>query len=76
MIELLRTNDAVKLSWVVALLKAEGIEAIVLDGHTSALEGSISEIPRRIMVQDDAAPRAKAMLTAAGLTPAAHGVAE
>ncbi|MSO64406.1 MAG: DUF2007 domain-containing protein [Alphaproteobacteria bacterium] len=69
MIELLRTNDPALLSWVVALLKAEGIDAVVLDSHTSALEGSISAIPRRVMVAATDAPRADALVREAGLVP-------
>ena len=48
--ELLRTNDLVRLSWATALLQGAGIEAIVLDIHTSVLEGSVSAIQRRLMV--------------------------
>jgi hypothetical protein len=50
--ELLRTNDPVLLSWAEAVLAGAGIGSIVLDLHTSILEGSISAIPRRIMVDD------------------------
>ena len=63
---LLRTNDSVRLSWAQALLAAEGIEAVVLDTHTSIIEGSIGAIPRRLMVADDDHARARAVLTAAG----------
>ena len=48
--ELTRSNDVVFLSWLVAALRAEGIEAVVLDAHTSIIEGSIGAIPRRVMV--------------------------
>ena len=51
--ELLRTNDMVKLSWYTALLADSGIEALVLDSHTSILEGSAGAIPWRLMVSDD-----------------------
>ena len=64
--ELLRTNDAVKLSWLTALLAAEGIEAIVLDAHTSAIEGSIGAIPRRLMVAAEDEARARRVLAEAG----------
>lgn len=50
--ELLRTNDPVEISWLLAVLKAAGVEAVVLDGHMSIAEGSISAIPRRIVVDD------------------------
>ena len=47
MVELVRSNDLVFLSWAQAMLAAEGIEAVLLDGHTSAIEGSIA---RRVAV--------------------------
>ena len=60
--ELLRTNDLVKLSWLKAVLADSGIEALVLDEHTSVLEGSAGAIPRRLMVADDDYPSAKILL--------------
>jgi len=48
--ELLRTNDLVRLSFLQSLLKDCGIESLVLDHHTSLVEGSIGAIPRRLMV--------------------------
>ena len=48
--ELLRTNDLVRLSWVEALLADAGIDCLVLDQHTSLVEGSIGAIQRRLMV--------------------------
>jgi hypothetical protein len=50
--ELLRTNDLVRLSWVEALLADAGIECVVLDQHTSLVEGSIGAIQRRLMVAE------------------------
>ena len=64
--ELLRTNDLVKLSWLRALLADAGIEALVLDQHTSVLEGSAGAIPRRLMVSDDDHARAQRVLAEAG----------
>jgi len=49
--EILRTNDLVRLSWFQALLSERGINSVVLDSHTSVLEGSVSAIPRRLMVR-------------------------
>ncbi len=62
MVELTRTNDAVFLSWLVHALGESGIQAIVLDAHTSVMEGSISAIPRRIMVAPDCLARARVIL--------------
>ena len=49
--ELVRTNDPVLLSWLTARLAEENIDSVVLDTHTSVMEGSISAIPRRVMVK-------------------------
>lgn len=63
--ELLRTNDVVRLSWARALLAGVGIESIVLDHHTSLVEGSIGAIPRRLMVAEHDYARAGAVLARA-----------
>ena len=47
------TNDPVRLSFLAALLRDAGIEAVVLDGYAAAVEGSIGAIPRRLAVADD-----------------------
>lgn len=60
--ELLRTNDPVKISWITALLTDSGIESLVLDAHTSIVEGSIGAIPRRIVVDDSDHARALSLL--------------
>ncbi len=60
--ELLRSNDPVLLSWAEALLDGEGIQSVLLDAHTSAVEGSISAIPRRLMVGDGDWSRAKRLI--------------
>ncbi|MCZ6606160.1 MAG: DUF2007 domain-containing protein [Rhodospirillales bacterium] len=65
MVELIRTNDPVLLSWLTAALRGEDIEAVVLDTHTSVMEGSISAIPRRIMVLDRDLLRARRVLAEA-----------
>jgi len=60
--ELLRTNDLVRLSWAQALLADAGIECLVLDQHTSLVEGSIGAIQRRLMVDDLDHSRAKSVI--------------
>ena len=62
MVELVRSNDLVYLSWVEATLAAAGIESLLTDQHTSVLEGSIGAIPRRILVDDDDIGRARHIL--------------
>lgn len=66
MVELLRSNDPVRLSWVTALLADAQIETVVFDTHTSILEGSIGALPRRLMVLDDDLSRARHVLETAG----------
>jgi hypothetical protein len=57
MIELIRTNDAVVLSFAQSLLRDAGIECLVADQNMSVLDGSIGILPRRILVlEDDAEP--------------------
>jgi hypothetical protein len=63
--ELLRTNDAVRLSWAQAVLNDAGIECLVLDHHASLVEGSIGAIQRRLMVAEQDETRARAVLRAA-----------
>ena len=71
MVELLRGNDPVLFSWVEALLKEAGILAVVMDVHMSVLEGSIGALPRRLMVADADAARARRLLRDAGVALAA-----
>jgi hypothetical protein len=63
--ELLRTNDIVRLSWAQALLRDAGIDSVILDHHTSLVEGSIGAIPRRLMVAEGDHDRARALIAAA-----------
>ncbi len=63
--ELLRTNDIVRLSWLQAILNDAGIDCLVLDNHTSLVEGSIGAIQRRLMVAIDDHARATALIAQA-----------
>ncbi len=63
--ELLGTNDVVRLSWAQAQLKEAGIDSLVLDHHTSLVEGSIGAIPRRLMVAERDHRRAGMVIAAA-----------
>ena len=60
------SNDPVRLSFLTVLLADAGIAAVVLDAHTSAIEGSIGAIPRRLMVAAEDGPRARRVLAEAG----------
>lgn len=62
------SNDPVRLSFLTALLADAGIEAILLDQHMSAVEGSIGAIQRRLMVADHDYSRAQRVLAEAGET--------
>ena len=67
MIELLRTNDFALLSYVQALLKGDDIAYDDFDGQMNILDGNIGAFPRRIMVDDRDAVRARQLLKDAGL---------
>ena len=65
--ELVRTNDAVLVSAVGALLDAAYIPHVVLDQNMSVLEGSIGILPRRILVNQCCIDEARELLEDAGL---------
>jgi hypothetical protein len=65
--ELVRTNDAVLISAIEALLKSANITHIIVDQNMSVLEGSIGIFPRRILVDDDEITKARRLLADAGL---------
>jgi hypothetical protein len=67
MVELLRTNDPVLISFVEAILAGENVPYFVADQHMSVLEGSAGFIRRRVLVPGDDAPRARTLLNEAGL---------
>ena len=69
--ELIRSNDPVLLSYLMSVLEEENIEAILLDEHTSVLEGSIGAIQRRVMVLAEDLARAKQILADIGEGPEA-----
>ncbi len=60
--ELIRTNDLVLISFAEALLSDARIDSVVLDAHTSMIEGSVNAIQRRLMVPDADYERAKHLL--------------
>ena len=64
--ELLRSSELVFVSFVDAILAAEGIEAIVLDQHMGAAHTNIDAFPRRVMVDDGDLARARRLPTDAG----------
>jgi hypothetical protein len=64
--ELVRTNDAVVLSAIEALLKSANIAHLIVDQNMSVLEGSIGIFPRRILVDEDELETARRLLAEAG----------
>ena len=62
MIEVLRTNDPVRLDYAMILLKDAGCYPFVADRFMAAAEGSILAVERRILVPDEFAPVAKETL--------------
>ena len=71
MVELLRTNDLVFLSFVQHTLNEAGVEHLVLDEYVSAVEGSINAIPRRIVVDEQNIKYAQKLIGNFSLTTSA-----
>lgn len=67
MIELIRTNDAVLLSFAESLMKEAGIHCLIADQAMSILEGSLGMLPRRFLVESDREDEARQIFTDAGL---------
>ena len=65
--ELLRTNDAVIISFVESLLRDAGIGCLVADQNMSVLDGSIGVLPRRVLVADEDVEQARRILSDAGI---------
>lgn len=65
--ELIRTNNAVVLSFATSLLKDAGIHSLVADQSMSVLEGSLGLLPRRLLVNSENADEARLLLIDAGL---------
>ncbi len=61
------TTDPVLLSFAKTILADAQIEAIELDRHTSAIEGSLGVLPRRLVVSSAVWSAARDALVAAGI---------
>jgi hypothetical protein len=66
-IEIMRSNDPVALSFAESLMKDAGIFAMIADQGMSVLEGSLGILQRRLMVDGERADEARRILTDAGL---------
>ena len=51
--EIVRTNDAVLISAIEALLNGGGVPHVVLDRNMSVIEGSLGFLPQRILVAEE-----------------------
>ena len=71
--ELIRTNDAVLLSFAESLMKDAGIACMIADQNMSIFEGSLGLLPRRFLVAEDEAERARKILVDAGLEAELRG---
>jgi len=67
MIELLRSNDLVLMSYLEALLNDARIPCAVVDQNMSVLEGSVGILPRRMLVAEDRLDAARRLVRDAGL---------
>jgi hypothetical protein len=65
--ELIRTNDMVLVSAVIALLDGARIRHLVFDQNMSVLEGSLGILPRRVLVAEEDVAAARRLLEDAGL---------
>lgn len=65
--EIIRSNDAVLISFVAALLRDAGIELILADQNMSILEGSVGILPQRILVAHEEWAQAARVLRDADL---------
>jgi len=65
--EVLRSNDAVVISFAQAVLKELGIANFVADQQDRVAEGSIGVFPRRLLVDVEDVMAARRALTQAGL---------
>ncbi|RYD95684.1 MAG: DUF2007 domain-containing protein [Sphingomonadales bacterium] len=64
MIEVLRTNDPIRLDYAMVLLKGAGCYPFMADRFMASAEGSIAAVERRIMVPDEYAKTAREALKA------------
>lgn len=67
MIELIRTNDVVVISFVESLMRGAGIGCFIADQNMSVMDGSLGILPRRVMVDSDRAEEARRIVTDAGM---------
>ncbi len=67
MIELIRSNDPVLISFVASLLADAKITHSVADSHMSVIDGSINAVTNRVLVAEDEHQAARELLVDAGI---------
>jgi hypothetical protein len=67
MIELIRSNDPVLISFATSLLEDAEVTHSVADSHMSVIDGSINAVETRIMVANDEYDTAKEIRDDAGV---------
>lgn len=67
MIELVRTNDPVIISYIEALMRDADIVCLIADQNMSIVEGSLGILPRRVLVDESDLAQAKRILQDAGI---------
>ena len=60
--ELIRTNNQVLISVIIARLEEAGIGYFLADQHASVMDGSIGAIPRRLLVESGDVTAAQRLL--------------
>ena len=61
----LKTNNHITLSWVKHILESSNIRFYILDESMSSVEGNISAIPMRILVDNENLEKAKKIINEA-----------
>lgn len=67
MIEIMRTNNPVTISFVESLLRDAGIHFFVADQNMSIMEGSLGILAKRIMVDEEDEQKARRLIEDAGI---------
>ncbi|HEY3753567.1 MAG TPA: DUF2007 domain-containing protein [Pseudonocardiaceae bacterium] len=67
MIELVRSNDSVLISFVTSLLTDADIEHSTTDSHMSVIDGSIGAVTSRVLVAEGQLAEARSLLDDAGV---------
>lgn len=67
MLELVRTNDPVIISFIEVLLRDAGIAHFVADQNMSIAEGSLGILAKRVMVDGERLDEARKLLVEAGV---------